>query len=99
MLPDALRWLFPDAEIERLDVERDANGILPRILEHGRLEDVVWALRTYGPERIHAFFREVGHPELSPRTIAFWRAYFQASGEQWVERPSFRTSSAAPWPL
>lgn len=99
MLPVSLRWLFPEADFGSLEVERDAAGIIPRILEHGRLEDVIWVLRTYGPEGIHAFLRDVGHPELSARTLAFWRAYFNASEEPWAERPSFRASCVAPWPL
>jgi hypothetical protein len=80
-----------------LDLDRHRDTILARILEHGRMEDVTWALRTYGPERIHEFFRVVGHPELTPRTIAFWRCFFRAGEETWASPPAWRRSSSAPW--
>jgi hypothetical protein len=97
-LPSELHWLFWESAVDALEVERDANYLIPRILEFGRLADVSWVLRTYGKERIHAFLRDVGHPELSPRTLAFWRAFFSAEGESWASPPPWRTTSSAPWP-
>jgi hypothetical protein len=82
-LPSSLHWLFWEAVAETIDVERDADYVIPRILEFGRLADVRWGLQAYGAERIHRFLRDVGHPELSPRTLAFWRAFFRAEGEAW----------------
>jgi hypothetical protein len=97
-LPEGVRWLFWDLEAEALDHERDAGSIIPRVLESGRLVDVAWMARTYGLKRIHEFLRDVGHPELSPRTIAFWRAFFRAEDEEWKSPPSWRRHSGAPWP-
>ena len=96
--PDRLRWLFWNIDFDALDVERDADTILARVLERGRLVDVHWAIDTYGFDRIHRFFREVGHPELSERTIAFWRAVFDAEDESWPGPPAWRKNSSAPWP-
>jgi len=98
MKPRHLRWLFWDADLAGLDVERDAPYVLARVLEHGTLRDVKWALRVYGAERIHRFFREVGHPELSDRTLSFWRAFFKAYEEPWAQPPPWRKTSAVPWP-
>ncbi len=92
-----MRWLFWDIAFDSLDAERDANAVLPRVLESGRLDDVRTLLAIYGPERIHAFFRDVAHPLISARTRAFWRAYFAAENEPWAMPPSFRTNNAAPW--
>ncbi len=92
-----MRWLFWDIDFDRLDAERDANSILPRVLESGRLEDVRTLLLLYGRERIHCFFRDVAHPLISERTRTFWRAFFQAENETWAKLPAFRTSNAAPW--
>ena len=97
-VPKSVWWLFPDADPRTLDTAQHARGIIPRILERGRLADVAWLLRTYGEDGVHAFLRDVGSPELSPRTLAFWRAYFRAREERWPEPPSFRTNNAAPWP-
>ena len=96
-VPKAQHWLFWEVDPARLDVDRDADTILARVLEHGRMVDVRWALSAYGRDRIHRFFREVGHPELTPRTIAFWRAFFKAKDETWASPPAWRKSSSAPW--
>ena len=97
-LPEARRWLFWESDFEGIDSERDSAYVMTRVLEFGQLEDVLWVIRTYGSERIHRFFQEVGHPELSARTLTFWRAFFNAEGESWASPPSWRTSSSAPWP-
>lgn len=61
------------------------------------MRDIRWLLKRYGPEVIHEFLRSSGHPELSPRTITFWRGYFQAEGETWRRPPAFRRSSSSSW--
>jgi hypothetical protein len=92
-----LYCLFWDVEPTELELDRDADYILGRVLERGRLRDIRWVLQAYGAERVHRFFRESGHPELSPRTLAFWRAYFRAENEIWKRPPSWRSNSSAPW--
>lgn len=94
--PETLDWLFWNLDRRRLDDERDATTILARVLEHGGLEDVRWAVRRYGLERIRAFFAEGAHPEISRRTWCFWRAALRAREDAWPE-PRSRASSDAPW--
>ena len=98
--PESVRWLFWNLDFDALDIDRegDAIAIMARILERGRLEDVHWVIETYGMERIHRFFRDVGHPELGRRTICFWRAVFDAEEEPWAGPPDWRQNSSAPWP-
>jgi hypothetical protein len=95
--PDRIRWLLWDVDFDAVDLARDADGVIPRVLERGRLEDVRWLLDHYGEDRVHAFFRDVGHPEISPRTFSFWRAYFRAQDEPWPNSYASRKSSSAPW--
>jgi hypothetical protein len=97
-LPEDMRWLFWEADFESLDSEEHAHYVLARTLEHGRMPDVRWAIATYGFARIHAFLRDCGHPELSPRTLAFWRAALRAKDEKWASPPAWRKHSAAHWP-
>ena len=97
-VPREFRWTFPDVDAAKLDVEKHSTYILARILEFAGIAEVRWALKTFGPDRIHQFLRDVGHPELSPRTLAFWRAYFNAENETWASPPDWRRSSFAPWP-
>ncbi len=96
-LPEDLRWLFWEVDFDALDTAEHADSILARILEHGRMRDVRWVITTYGTDRIHRFFRDVGHPEMSARTLAFWRAGLHAEDEPWQSPPAWRTSSSAPW--
>jgi hypothetical protein len=92
-----MRFLFWNVDFERLDLERHEAAIMARVLERGRLTDVQWLIRAYGLTRIHRFLRELGHPEVSARTIAFWRAVFEAGEEEWASPPDWRRSSSAPW--
>ena len=84
-LPKKMTWLFWEMDLRSLDTERDADYILARVLEHGCMEEVRWVIKRYGLQRIHRFFREVGDPEISDRTTAFWRAVFKAKDERWAK--------------
>lgn len=96
-LSETLHWLFWEVDPGEIDVERHADYVIARIVERGRMVDVDWMLATYGDDRVHRFFSDVGHPELSPRTLSFWRAYFQAKDERWTDRAAWRRSSSVPW--
>ena len=96
-VPPKHHWLFWDVEADALDSELHAAYVLPRVLEYGGWEDVRWVIATYGLERIHSFLRDVGHPELSVRTIHFWRALFRAEEEPWPSQSAWRKASNAPW--
>jgi hypothetical protein len=93
-----MRSLLWNVDFDELDVERDAELILGRVLERGRLVDVRWAVDRYGVERIRRFFRDAPRPELSPRTIRFWRVALGEQEERWPDPPAFRARSNAPWP-
>lgn len=96
-LPEHFRWLFWDVDTSTLDPDRHAGYILPRVLEFGGIAEVRWAIAAYGMEGIHRFLRDVGHPEISERTLRFWRAAFKADNEPWASPPAWRKSSGAPW--
>jgi hypothetical protein len=96
-LPRSLRPLFWEVDFDRLDERKHADSILARVLELGRIADVKWLVATYGWKRIHRFFREVGHPEISTRTTALWRAILRAEDEEWAHPPDWRSRSNVPW--
>lgn len=96
-VPRKHRWLFWDVEPGTLDVARHRDYILPRVLERGGIEDVRWLIATYGTSEIHAFLRDRGSPELSRRTVQFWRAVFDAEGEEWADPAAWRRGTGAPW--
>lgn len=96
-LPAKLRWLFWEADFRALEVRADADYILARVLEHGTLEAVQWAMKRYGLGRIHRFFREAGHPEITERTRAFWRVVLHAEHERWPNPAAWRQVNIVPW--
>lgn len=96
-LPEQLRPLFWELDFAKLDARKHADSILARVLESGRFDDVRWAVATYGWPRIHRFFKEVGHPEISPRTVALFRAILRAEDEEWASPPAWRRNSNVPW--
>ncbi len=96
-VPETFAWVFWDVDPATLDTEKHAGYILPRILESGGLNEVRWAIAQYGQGGIHRFLKETGHPELSPRTVQFWKTVLGASEEEWTNRRRQRLSSVAPW--
>ena len=92
-----MRWLFWNVDLSTLDLELHAHDVIARVLEHGRMPEVRWVLERYGTRRVHRFFKTVAHPELSERTVMFWRAFFKAQGERWPSAPDWRRNSSAPW--
>jgi hypothetical protein len=96
-VPEKHRWVFWDVDAKALDTAAARDYILPRVLEFGGIAEVRWILATYGIDAIHRFLRDVGHPELSDRTLQFWRAVLKAKDEPWASPPAWRKSSAAPW--
>lgn len=96
-IPASSRWIFWDVDPDAIELERDANGVLARVLERGCLADVTWLIQTYGLDRIHGFFRDVWAPEVSARTRSFWRAFFEAENETWATPPAFRRNSSSLW--
>lgn len=96
-VPVSVRWLFWDVDPAGLRWDEHASYIIPRVLEFGGLAEVRWVMTRYGLPRIHAFLKDEGHPELTLRTLAFWRAVFAAEGETWQDRRASRTPSSAPW--
>jgi len=95
--PEKLDWVLWDLDVDGLDVDADADAILARVLENGRLAEVREVLRVYGAARIHRFFREVAHPLISERTRDFWRCYFHAEHEPWAEPSRSPNNNDAPW--
>ena len=88
-----MKSLFWNVDFEKLDVIRDADFIR----ERGRLVDVRWAVDGYGLDRLRGFFRDAPHPELSPRTMRFWRVALDAEKEPWPAPSTWRRSSSVPW--
>jgi squalene cyclase len=95
--PRAHHWLFWDVDPSQLELTADRDYILARVLEFGRLDDVKWVLSCYGMDGVHTFLRDRGHPELSRRTLTFWRVVLNAKQERWATSRRSRETNVAPW--
>jgi hypothetical protein len=72
-IPAGLWPHFQEYDPLTLDLERDANLVIQRTLEHGTWDEVRWLLTAYGAPRIRAFLRERGERLLSRVTFNYWR--------------------------
>lgn len=93
-IPAGLRPHFQEYDIRTLDIERDANLIIQRTLEHGTWEEVRWLFRTYGGSRIRSFVQERGERLLSRVTFSYWRKLFGI--RRWRRSP-FPTAKGEVW--
>jgi DNA-binding transcriptional regulator YiaG len=70
-LPPALRRLFWDTDVQKLDPARHADYIISRVLEKGDLEDWNWLRWSYGEARIARVTRE--NAKISRQTAHLWQ--------------------------
>jgi hypothetical protein len=91
-LPSRLQRLFPEHEVRRLNVGRDRDLILSRILETGSLRDAKWAFQRYGAPAIAGFLEAAGSRQLSERSLRLWSLYL---GVRPQSNPPWRETS--PW--
>jgi len=72
-IPDGLKPYFQEYDLKRLDMTRDANLIIQRVLEFGTWDEIRWLFETYRSKRIRSFLRERGERMLKPVTFNYWR--------------------------
>ncbi|MDA3814791.1 MAG: hypothetical protein PF549_00280 [Patescibacteria group bacterium] len=73
------RSLFWD--VKSVDIEKNKNFIIERILSFGDLDDFFWALDLYGQEE----FKKVllNSRRLDKKSTNFWGNYFNLNQEEW----------------
>ena len=71
-IPDAVARLLWDADLDRLDLDRDEALIFERVMSRGSWEAMTWLRRRYPSERLASFVRDRGRRVLSPRDLAYW---------------------------
>ena len=72
MTPD-FRWLFPEYDFEKMDLETHRGVIIERVLEKGTWEQLRWLFATYGEPQVAEWVRQHGFRLLSKRSFALWR--------------------------
>lgn len=71
MIPAELSWLFWDVDSSAIDLTRDRDFVVDRIMARGDLQAMRWLARHVDRDVIADFLRRKGH-RLAPRERAFW---------------------------
>jgi hypothetical protein len=93
-IPAGLKPYFQEYDITRLDITRDANLIIQRVLEFGTWDEIRWLFKTYRIKRIRLFLRERGERMLKPVTFNYWRKLIGI--RRWKKSP-FPTPNGELW--
>jgi hypothetical protein len=93
-IPRGLRPHFQEYNVDSLVLDRDADLIIQRTLEHGTWDEVRWLFGIYGGPRIRTFVRERGERWLSRVTFNYWRKLLEI--DEWRRSP-FPTPREEVW--
>ena len=93
-IPTGLKPYFQEYDITQLDMTRDANLIIQRVLEFGTWDELRWLFETYRSKRIRLFLREHGERWLKPVTFYYWRKLL---GVRKKKKSPFPTAKGELW--
>ena len=94
-VPQRLAPYFQEYDIRKLDVQRDDNLIIQRVLEFGTWNEIRWLFRACGKKRITKFVRELGERGLSRAAFNYWRGLLGI--KKWKRSP-FAIERGTVWP-
>jgi hypothetical protein len=72
VLPATLAAAFQEYEISQLDLVRDRELIIERVLALGNRAEIRWLFRTYSQAMVTSWLREMGHRRLPWRRYTLW---------------------------
>ena len=72
-IPKALQPYFQEYGVSQLNITRDANLIIQRVLEFGTWKEIRGLFERYGSKLIRLFLRERGERLWRPVTFPYWR--------------------------
>jgi hypothetical protein len=91
-LPISLLPFFSD--YSQLNLRKDKNIIIPRVLDFGTIAEIRWLFKTYSKAIIKNFVKTSGFRALSARTFNF---YYQMLGIKNYRRPDFSKDKYLFW--
>ncbi len=72
-VPSRLAPYFPDHDLKSLNLNRDMNLILTRLLERGTSSDLRWLKKRIPAGKLKEFIKSEAHKHLSSRALGFWQ--------------------------
>ena len=94
-IPAGLAPHFQEYDLASLEIIRDANLIIQRVLDYGNWDETRWLFKVYGKERIGEFVRQYGERWLHPVVFNYWRKLLNI--RKWRHSP-FLTQKSEVWP-
>lgn len=91
-IPNSLLPFFND--YSQLNLKKDKNIIIPRVLDFGTIPELRWLFKTYPKAVIKDFIENRGFRALSARTFNF---YFYLLGIKNYRRPDFSKDKYLFW--
>ena len=79
-------------DVDAPDIEKNEKFIIGRILDFGDMDDIQWAMRMYGAEKIKKCILE--SRTLSGKSLSFWSQYFSINPSQCISKLSQKTQNA-----
>ncbi len=73
-LPQSTKWLFPEYEFARMNLDEYVGVIIERILNRGEQEEIVWVFEQYGRYRVTQWVRQHGYRLLDYDRFVYWRS-------------------------
>ena len=80
MVPEDLRSLFWDTNLERFNPRDYPVYTVERVLEHGDERGVAWLVANFRRDEIRQILRTSSR--LSPRSATFWALVFEVPAEE-----------------
>ncbi|MEK7477636.1 MAG: hypothetical protein AAB152_18610 [Candidatus Coatesbacteria bacterium] len=75
-IPRSAQTLFPEYRLARLHPFHDGSLIIPRIMEQGGREELMWMMRQYDSRALRRWLAAEGW-KLTPRAARFWSWWFR----------------------
>lgn len=91
-IPKSLLPFFSD--YSQLNLRKDKNVIIPRVLDFGTISELRWLFKTYSKAIIKNFVKTRGFRALSARTFNF---YYHILGITNYSRPDFSKDKYLFW--
>ncbi|MFQ5888042.1 MAG: hypothetical protein ACE5HY_05045 [Candidatus Hydrothermarchaeales archaeon] len=80
MMPDFLKRLFWDADVDMMDAELHRAYIIRRIVDYGVPQDILWMKQTYSPKEIQGVIKK--SRGISRKSGHYWAAYYSIPEEE-----------------
>ena len=88
-----VRSLFWEYDFEDLDLSRDRELVIKRVLSHGSMEDLKWLRKIVGDEEIKRFLLKTKGRGIDRRRLSFYQVIFRlpaAEVDSWLKDPARR---------